>query len=127
MLCAFDMFLLLDADMRVFKVESRSSRARWTKASLQAMPIASLFLESEQPSLNRLVRRIVTESAQISREVLLAQNAAGQEGAYRVTLGHWPYDGATYFLAMISLEMPQRLKRREVLVAAPGVKASLAA
>jgi hypothetical protein len=127
LLPAFDLFLLLDAHMRVLKVEGRSQRAGWRKASLLGKPIAELFSKGERTCLKRMVSRIETDGAQISRDALAARNEAGEQWACRVAFGRWPYEGASFFLAMISLETPQRLKRLDISGVAPRAKRQLAA
>lgn len=127
LLPAFDLFLLLDADLRISKVEGRTQRAGWRKASLQGRPIAELFSGAGRTCLKRMVSRIETDGAQISRDALAARNEAGEQWACRVTLGRWPHEGAAFFLAMISLEMPQRLKRLDISDIAPRAKRPLAA
>jgi len=108
---AFDLVLLLDKNFSIVGSEGRPQRLGWRKSSLLGKPAAQLLLAKEQAIFDRLTKKLSLEGIQICRDSLVVSGEAGGTVPCRIVLGRWPEGGAQYFLALLSLSMPSRLKR----------------
>ncbi len=108
---AFDLVLFLDRNLKIAGSEGRPQRFGWRKAELQGKPAAQLLPPAERPVFHRMVRRLDSPSAQISRDALALSDGAGAPLPCRAILGRWANGNTHYFLALLSLAMPARLKK----------------
>ncbi len=126
-LSAFDLVLLLDKRFQIVRVEGRSPRLGWRKTSLQGMYAAELLPLPEKAIFQRMTRRVEAQAAQACRETLIARDESGACVPCRVILGRWANGNADFFLALLSLELPHRLKRLQPQLVSIGNASRLAA
>jgi hypothetical protein len=118
---AFDLVLFLDADFVIVRSEGRPQRVGLCKSRLNRKAAAALLPGPEQALFQRMVKK-VNSSARICHETLAFSEEAGAGVPCRAVLGLWEGDGAHYFLALLSLKVPRRLKRFQAqVVSQPGV------
>ncbi len=115
---AFDLVLFLDRNLKIVGSEGRPQRFGWRKAELQGKPAAHLLPPAERTVLHRMAKRLDSPSAQISRDALAFCDGAGAPLPCRAILGRWANGNAHYFLALLSLAMPARLKKLQPLACA---------
>ncbi len=108
---AFDLVLFLDKNFAAVRSEGRPQRLGWRKSSLLGKPAVQLLPAKEQAIFCRMTKKLHIEGAQICRDSLIVSGEAGGSVPCRVILGRWPDGGAQYFLALISLSLPSRLKQ----------------
>lgn len=108
---AFDLVLFLGKNLDIVGSEGRPQRLGHRKSDLLGKPAAQIFHPAEQIIFHRMARKLEASAAQTGRDTLLLCDAAGGTLPCRAILGRWPDGNARYFLALISLAMPQRLKR----------------
>ena len=108
---AFDLVLFLDKNFGIVGSEGRPQRLGWRKSNLLGKPAAQLLPAKEQAIFGRMTKKLSQAGAQICRDSLVVTGEAGGSLPCRVTLGRWPEGGAQYFLAIISLSLPSRLKQ----------------
>ncbi len=107
---AFDLVLFLDAGLAVSRTEGRPQQIGWRKSGLLGKPAANVLPPAEQAIFRRMVKK-VDAGAKISRDTLVLSGEAGGSMPCRAVLSRWQ-DGSThYFLALVSLSVPARLKR----------------
>jgi hypothetical protein len=111
--CAFDAVLLLDKTLAIIGCEGRPQNFGWRKAALQGRQATHLLEAGEQAIFYRMVRKLSSAQTQICRETLVITDETGGGAPYRAVLGHWDHGGACYFLAFLSLKLPQRLKKQK--------------
>ena len=117
---AFDLVLLLDKDLVVVGCEGRPRRLGLRKAGLKGKPAAQILLAAEQGVLNRMLKKLSSQPAQISRDALALSDGGGGATPCRALLGRWPEGNALYFLALLSLALPSRLKKFQFPQLTPG-------
>ncbi|MBI4723683.1 MAG: hypothetical protein HY765_01285 [Rhodomicrobium sp.] len=108
---AFDLVLFLDANLRAVGSEGRPQRLGWRKSYLNRKPAAQLLAPAEQVIFNRMVKRLEDKAIQSCRNTLVILDEAGGSIPCRAILGRWAAGDAAFFLALVSLKVPQRLKR----------------
>jgi hypothetical protein len=126
-LSAFDLVLLLDKRFQIVRVEGRSPRLAWRKTSLQGMYASELLPSPEKTIFQRMTRRIEAQAVQACRETLVARDESGACVPCRAILGRWANGNADFFLALLSLELPHRLKRLQPQLINIGDRPLLAA
>jgi hypothetical protein len=119
-LSAFDLVLLLDRGLDIMRVEHRTQRLGWRKASLHGKPFADLLLPVEQAVLRRMLKKL--DKARCSKDTLAVLGAGGNSMHCLAVLGRWEEGGCAYFLALLSLELPARLKKRQAVSAAAATR-----
>ena len=110
MFSAFDLVLFLDRDFAVTRTEGRPQQIGWRKASLLGKPVANVLPPAEQAIFRRMVKKLEA-GAKVCRDTLLLSGEAGGNVPCRALLSCWPDGNAHYFLALLSLNVPARLKR----------------
>ncbi len=110
---AFDLVLFLDKSFCIVGSEGRPQRLGWRKSSLLGKPAAQLLPSKEQAIFSRMTKKLSLAGAQICRDSLVVSGEAGGSVPCRIILGRWPDGGAQYFLALISLSLPSRLKQAQ--------------
>ncbi len=110
---AFDLVLFLDKNFGIVGSEGRPQRLGWRKSSLLGKPAAQLLPSKEQAIFGRMTKKLSLAEAQICRDSLVVAGEAGGSAPCRIVLGRWPEGGAQYFLALISLSLPSRLKQAQ--------------
>jgi hypothetical protein len=124
LLLAFDLTVLLGADFDILKiVEGRPQRFGWNWPSLKGQPASSLFQRSSRLSFERMTARLYGVKAGVTKETVIVAAGEGTEFACRAVLGRWPHAGADFFLALLSLDMPERI-RKQLSLAKPLRKAA---
>ena len=108
---AFDLVLFLDGNFGIMGSEGRPQRLGWRKSSLLGKPAGQLLPSKAQAIFCRMTKKLSLPGTQICRDSLIVSGEAGGSVPCRIVLGRWPDGGAQYFLALISLSLPARLKQ----------------
>jgi hypothetical protein len=111
---AFDLVLFLSEELVISQTEGRPQIAGWRKSQLLGQPAGRVLPPPEQTILHRMIKKLRTGS-KICRDTLVLQGEAHSRVPCRAVLGHCPDRGTPYFLALVSLELPARLKRQPAL------------
>jgi hypothetical protein len=109
-LAAFDLVLLLGGGLEIVRVEGRP-RMSWSKARLIGKPVTELFPSADQTHLLRMAGKL-KRGASTARDFLHVFDAHGNSTLCRAALGRHHAGGAMFFLGVVSLELPDRLKKR---------------
>ena len=107
---AFDLVLFLDEDFIVSRTEGRPQHIGWRKAGLLRKPAMKVLPPAEQTVFRRMIKKLGA-GTKICRDTLVLSSEAGGTIPCRAILGRCPDGNAHYFLALLSLELPSRLKR----------------
>jgi hypothetical protein len=107
---AFDLVLFLDRDFAISRTEGRPQQVGRRKSGLLGKPVATVLAPAEQTVFQRMVKKL-NGVAKVCRDTLVLSGEAGGGVPCRAVLGRWPDTGAPYFLALLSLSLPARLKR----------------
>jgi hypothetical protein len=110
-LSAFDLVLFLDSDFEILGIEGRAQRLGWRKSSLLGKCATELVAFSEHAIFDRAIRKLAGQTPQIRRETLLARSELGEGAICGAILGRWPSEDAAFFLALLSLKIPHRMKK----------------
>ena len=107
---AFDLVLFLDEDFVISRTDGRPQHIGWRKSGLLGQPALKFLAAPEHTVFRRMTKKLGT-GAKICRDTLVLLAEAGGNVPCRAILGRW-HDGDTrYFLALLSLDLPSRLKR----------------
>ena len=110
-LTVFDLVLFLGENLDIVRLQGRAPRLGWRKAKLAGKTAGDLLLPFDQAILRRMCKRLSGQASKSSRDTLVVQREDGTGVPCRAVLGHWGEGGVAYFLALLSLELPARLKR----------------
>ena len=108
---AFDLVLFLDKNLDIVSSEGRPQRFGHRKSTLPGKTAAQLFLAPEQAIFARMAQRLFDSPAAIHKDTLLLADGSSAGVPARAILGRWTDGGAHYFLGLLSLGLPPRLKR----------------
>jgi hypothetical protein len=108
---AFDAVLFLDDNLDIARSEGRPQRFGWRKPALLGQPVAQLLPAEERGVLYRMVKKLGSTAAQICRETMIVADGAGGGKPCHAVLGHCGDGSAPYFLALLALKLPRRLKK----------------
>jgi hypothetical protein len=111
---AFDLVLFLSEDLAVSQTEGRPQIVGWRKSLLLGQPAGKVLLPPEQTVLHRMLKKL-RAGARMCRDTLVLTGEAEDSVPCRAVLGRCPDGRASYFLALLSLELPARLKRQTAL------------
>ncbi|MGO9486736.1 MAG: hypothetical protein ACLPX9_19540 [Rhodomicrobium sp.] len=114
LLSAFDLVLFLGTDFAVCRSEGRPQHVGWRKSKLMGKSAETVLPLAEQAIFRRMIKKL-NAGAKICRDTLVVSNEAGGSVPCRAILGRWPDGNAHYFLALLSLSVPARLKRQPAL------------
>jgi hypothetical protein len=106
---AFDLVLFLDRDFVISRTEGRPQQIGCRKSGLLGKPAANVLQPAEQAIFRRMVKKL-NAGAKVCRDTLLLSGGTGGVPC-RAVLSRWPDGNAHYFLALLSLNLPARLKR----------------
>jgi hypothetical protein len=106
---AFDLVLFLDGNFIITRTEGRPQQIGCRKSDLLGEPAANVLLPAEQAIFSRMVKKM-NAGAKICRDTLMLSGKAGGSVPCRAVLSRWPDGNAHYFLALLSLNLPARLK-----------------
>ena len=107
---AFDLVLFLDRDFVISRTEGRPQQIGCRKSGLLGKPAANVLPPAEQAIFRRMVKKLEA-GAKVCRDTLVLSGGAGGSVPCRAVLSRWPDGNAHYFLALLSLNVPARLKR----------------
>ncbi len=107
---AFDLVLFLDGNFVISRTEGRPQQIGCRKSDLLGEPAANVLLPTEQAIFSRMVKKL-NAGAKVCRDTLVLSGKAGGSVPCRAVLSRWPDGNAHYFLALLSLNLPARLKR----------------
>jgi hypothetical protein len=111
LLAAFDLVLFLDEGFEIIRIEGRPQRLGWRRQGLQGKPATAILEPSEQALFYRVAQKAQAASAQILHETLIVREETGEAVPCRAVLARWDSGDAKYLFALLSLKMPQRLKK----------------
>jgi hypothetical protein len=123
-LAAFDLILLLGGGLEIVRVEGRP-RMSWSKSGLIGRPVMELLPSADQAQVRRMAGKL-KRGALTARDFLHVFDAHGNRTPCRAVLGHHNAGGAIFFLGIVSLDLPDRLRKRAAL-GPDGAPARLAA
>jgi hypothetical protein len=126
-LSAFDLVVFLGADLRILHLTGRAQRLGWKKTAMQGMAARELIHLSDRGIFERMRMRLTSPSAQPSRDTLLVRSENGGVTVCRAVLGVWAQGEANFFLALLSLTLPQRLKHPQLSTPGKAVTSRLVA
>jgi hypothetical protein len=109
-LAVFDLVLLLGEGLQVVRVEGRP-RLSWSKADLMGRPVSDLVPAADQAQVRRMLGRL-KRGAWTARDSLHVFDAQGNPTLCRAVLGRHDQGAAAFFFGVVSLELPERLKKR---------------
>ena len=110
-LAAFDLVFFLNDSLDIVSLQGRAPRLGLRKAKLARKNAYDLLLPYDQGILRRMFKRLNGGTSKRSRDTLVVRGETGDGVACRAVLGRWGEGGAAFFLALLSLELPARLKR----------------
>jgi hypothetical protein len=108
---AFDVVLFLNKELDIAGSEGRPQGFGWRKRGLLGQPAAQLLPAEERAVLYRMVKKLGSTGAQICRETIVAADGSGGGKPCHAVLGYWGQGNAHYFLALLALKIPRRLKK----------------
>jgi hypothetical protein len=111
LLSAFDLVLHLSGDLAIERVEGRPQIAGWRKSRMVGQPAGKVLPPQELTILHRMVKKL-RAGARNSRDTLVLSGENRECVPCRAVLGRFAEGDAGYFLALLSLELPARLKRQ---------------
>ena len=120
MLAAFDLVLFLGESLDIVGLQGQAARLGLRKAKLTGKSLGDLMLPYDRTILRRMMKKLQRQAAYGSRDALLICGENGNAKPCRAILGRWDDGDAAFFLALLSLDLPPRLRRpqREGSVAA---------
>ena len=120
MLAAFDLVLFLGESLDIVGLQGQAARLGLRKAKLTGKSLGDLMLPYDRTILRRMMKKLQHQAAYGSRDALLICGENGNAKPCRAILGRWDDGDAAFFLALLSLDLPPRLRRpqREGSVAA---------
>lgn len=83
----------------------------WTKSSLMGRTLIDLLPSADQAQVRRMAGKLKRGAFSV-RDFLQVFDAHGNEIPCRAVLGHHNAAGSMFFLGVVSLELPDRLKMR---------------
>ena len=107
---AFDLVLFLDRDFVISRTEGRPQQIGCRKSGLLGKPAANVLQPAEQAIFRRMVKKL-NAGAKVCRDTLVLSGGTVGSVPCRAVLSRWPDGNAHYFLALLSLNLPARLKR----------------
>jgi hypothetical protein len=107
----FDVVLFLDKKLDIMGSEGRPQCLGWRKQALLGQAAAQLLPAKEQTVLYRMVKKLGSTAIQICKETVIVAGGAGGGKPCRAVLGHWGQGNAHYFLALLALKLPRRMKK----------------
>ena len=109
-LAAFDLVLLLDERLDIVGIQGKAARLGLRKAKLAGKSVGDLVLPYDRAILRRMMKKLQRQAAYGSRDALLICGENGNAKPCRAILGRWEGGDAAFFLALISLDLPARLR-----------------
>ena len=124
-LAAFDLVLFLGENLDIVGIRGQAARLGLRKAKLAGKSVGDLVLPYDRAILRRMMKKLQRQAACGSRDALLICGENGNAKPCRAILGHWKDGDTAFFLALLSLDLPARLRRpqRADSVAAPRLAA----
>ena len=109
-LAAFDLVLFLGERLDIVGIQGQAARIGLRKAKLAGKSVGDLVLPYDRTILRRMMKKLRCQAAYGSRDALLICGENGNAKPCRAILGRWDDGGAAFFLALLSLELPARLR-----------------
>ncbi|HWJ20419.1 MAG TPA: hypothetical protein VNR65_17010 [Geobacterales bacterium] len=114
-LAAFDLVLFLGENLDIVGIQGQAVRLGLRKAKLAGKSLGDLVLPYDRTILRRMMKKLRCQAAYGSRDALLISGENGNAKPCRAILGRWEDGDAAFFLALLSLDLPARLKRPQRL------------
>ena len=114
-LAAFDLVLFLSERLDIVDMKGRPARLGWRKGSLTGKSVADVVVPYDRAILRRMLKKLHGQTACNARGTLVVGGENGAAMPCRAILGRWKDVNAAFFLAFISLELPARLKRPQLV------------
>jgi hypothetical protein len=110
-LSAFDLVLFLGEGLDIVGLQGQAARVGLRKAKLGGKSVGDLMLPYDRTILRRMMKKLRCQAAYGSRDVLIICGENGNAKPCRAILGRWEEGDAAFFLALLSLDLPARLRR----------------
>jgi hypothetical protein len=108
---AFDVVLFLDNKLNIAGSGGRPQCFGWRKPGLHGQAAGQLFPAEERAVFYRMVKKLGSTGGQICRETIIVADGIGSGKPCHAVLGYWGQDNVHYFLALLALKLPRRLKK----------------
>jgi hypothetical protein len=113
---AFDLVIFLGKELDIVRVSGRPLRLGWRKKALSEKRAPDLLAPPEQTILRRMLKKLNDAPARIAKDTILILSEAGNGTPCRAVIGRSQEGGAAYFLALLSLDLPARLRKQHALI-----------
>jgi len=110
-LAAFDLVLFLGERLDIVGIQGHAARLGLRKANLAGKSVGDLVLPYDRAILRRMMKKLQGQAAYGSRDALVICGENGNAKPCRAILGRWEDGDAAFFLALLSLDLPARLRR----------------
>ena len=110
---AFDLVLFLGESLDIVSIQGQPARLGLRKAKLAGKSVGDLVLPYDRTILRRMMKKLQRQTAYGSRDALLICGENGNAKPCRAILGRWDDGDAAFFLALLSLDLPARLRRSQ--------------
>ncbi len=108
---AFDLVLFLGESLDIVGIQGQAARLGLRKAKLAGKSVGDLMLPYDRTILRRMMKKLRAQAAYGSRDALIIRGEDGNAKPCRAILGRWDDGDAAFFLALMSLDLPARLRR----------------
>ena len=110
-LAAFDFVLFLGENLDIVGFQGQAARLGLRKAKLAGKSLGDLVLPYDRTILRRMMNKLRCQDAYGSRDALVICGENGNAKPCRAIVGRWEEGDAAFFLALLSLDLPARVKR----------------
>jgi hypothetical protein len=107
---AFDAVLLLDEHFRIVGIKGRPSCLGRSQSGLEHRPVTDLFPEGERAIFLRMARKLRSGKSALSRETILISESSRRAIPCHAVLARQKSGDGHYFLGLLQLKLPKRLK-----------------
>ena len=111
MLAAFDLVLFLGENLDIVGIQGRAAKLGLRKGKLAGKSAGGLLLPYDRAILRRMMKKLQRQVAYCSGDALLIRGDNGNAMPCRAFAGRWEDGNAAFFLALLSLDLPARLRR----------------
>jgi hypothetical protein len=117
---AFDLVLFLGESLDIVGIQGQAARLGLRKAKLAGKSVGDLMPPYDRTILRRMMKKLRVQAAYGSRDALIICGEDGNAKPCRAILGRWDDGDAAFFLALVSLDLPERLRRPQRSDSAAG-------
>jgi hypothetical protein len=111
MLAAFDLVLFLGERLDIVGIQGQAAPLGLRKAKLAGKSVGDLMLPYDRAILRRMMKKLQRQATYGSRDALVICGEKGSAKPCRAIIGRWEDGDAAFFLALLSLDLPARVRR----------------